>query len=280
MCPRLQPVTYRRWRLIYIAVVSLLVILSGTATPPCVHAAPASAVSSSSIINDDSDVRAALAAEARFDSKAALEAFLRADRVHPNDAFILEKISRQYSDLTIDTSDPAEKKQLCTNALTYALRAVEIRPDDPVAVLSLAVCYGKLGMYTNVRTRIEYSRLVLRHAEHALSLNPDYDYAHHVLGRWHYEVASLGAGTRFLVKLVYGGLPPASTAEGVRHLRRAVELSPSLPSHQIELGFALLADGQTQAARKTFEHALTLPVQEKHDTEARERARAALANLD
>src|SRR6186713_2697283 len=52
----------------------------------------------------------ALAAEARFDSAAALDAFLRADRAHPNNAFILRKISRQYSDLTIDTPDEAEKK--------------------------------------------------------------------------------------------------------------------------------------------------------------------------
>lgn len=224
-------------------------------------------------------LRDALAAEARFDSKTALDLFLRLDAARPNDPLILQKLSRQYSDLTLDAPDVAEKKRLCTAALTYAQRAVALRPTDPVNVLSLAICYGKLATYADTRTKLEYSRHVREHAERALALDPAYDYAHHVLGRWHYEVASLGAATRFIVKLIYGGLPNASTAEAVRLLTRATELSPQLPSHRVELGFALLADGQRAAAKTAFEQALALPQQEKYDDEARRRARTALEKL-
>jgi len=224
-------------------------------------------------------LRDALAAEARFDSKTALDLFLRLDAARPNDPLILQKLSRQYSDLTLDAPDVAEKKRLCTAALTYAQRAVALRPTDPVNVLSLAICYGKLATYADTRTKLEYSRHVREHAERALALDPAYDYAHHVLGRWHYEVASLGAATRFIVKLIYGGLPNASTAEAVRLLTRATELSPQLPSHRVELGFALLADGQRAAAKTAFEQALALPQKEKYDDEARRRARTALEKL-
>jgi tetratricopeptide (TPR) repeat protein len=227
----------------------------------------------------DSLVRDALAAEARFDSKVALDLFLRADAARPNDPLILQKLSRQYSDLTLDAPDVAEKKRLCTEALACAQRAVALRPSDPVNVLSLAICYGKLATYADTRTKLEYSRHVREHAEQALALDPAYDYAHHVLGRWHYEVATLGLATRFIVKLVYGGLPNASTDEAVRHLTRATELSPQLPSHRVELGFALLADGQRDAAKQAFTHALAMPKQEKYDDEAFARARAALEKL-
>jgi len=44
----------------------------------------------------------------------------------------------------------------------------------------------------------------------------------------------------------------------------------------VELGLALLADGQRDAARATLTHALTLPKTEKYDAEAFARARAAL----
>lgn len=241
---------------------------------------PAAANPASSAAPDTAALlRDALTAEARFDSKAALELFLRLDSARPDDPLILQKLSRQYSDLTLDTSDVAEKKRLCTAALTYAQRAVALRPTDPINVLSLAICYGKLGLYSDTRTKIEYSRHVREHAERALALDQRYDYAHHVLGRWHYEVATLGAATRFIVKLIYGGLPQASTAEAVRHLTRATELAPQLPSHRVELGFALLADGQRDLAEKTFEQALALPKCEKYDDEARARARAALEKL-
>jgi tetratricopeptide (TPR) repeat protein len=221
----------------------------------------------------------ALEAERRLDSKTALELFLQAEPAWPKEPWLLQKISRQYSDLVIDTPDPAEKKRLCVAALDYARRAAALQPDNAVNQLSLAISYGKLGMYSDVRTRIEYSRLVREHAERALALNPDYDYAHHVLGRWNYEVASLGAGTRFIVKLIYGGLPPASIAEALRHLRRAVELSPRDPSHRVELGFALLAGDQPEAARTAFEAALQLPPQQKFDREELQRARDALRTL-
>jgi peptide/nickel transport system ATP-binding protein len=74
------------------------------------------------------------------------------------------------------------------------------------------------------------------------------------------------------VRLVYGSLPDASTAEAVRFLQRAAELAPHLPAHRVELGFAQLADRQRDAAKLTFEQALTKPQREKYDEEARQRA--------
>ena len=227
----------------------------------------------------DAVLQDALAAEARFDARAALALFRQADALRPNDAAILQKISKQYSDASADTSNPVEKQRLCTQALAYARRAVALEPRNVVNVLSLAICYGKLATYADTRTKFEYSRYVKQYAEQALALNPDHAYAHHVLGRWNYEVASLGFGTRFLVRVIHGGLPDASTAEAVRQLRRATELSPAFPSHRVELGFALLADGQRDAARQAFEQALTMPRREKYDEEAWARARAALAGL-
>jgi len=218
----------------------------------------------------------AQAAETRFDSKSALVLLLQADAAQPNDPAILQKIARQYSDSTLDTTDLAEQKKLCALALTYAQRAYALAPKQPLNVLSLAICYAKIGFYADNKTKITNSRLVKDYALEALALDPDYGYAHHVLGQWHHEVASIGATTRFFVRLIYGGLPAASTAEGVQHLRRAVALDPQNPSHQAELGFALRSDGQTEAAQQAFTRALELPPREKHDLESLDRVRAAL----
>jgi tetratricopeptide (TPR) repeat protein len=246
----------------------------------CIFAFALAAASTASFAADaDQLVRDALAAEAKFDSKTALELFHKADAARPDDPAILQKIARQYSDLTFDLTDPAEQRRYCEKALAYAQRACALAPKDPVNVLSLGICYAKIGFYSDTRTKIANSRLVKDYAEQALALDPNYSYAHHVIGQWHYEVASLGAATRFIVKLVYGGLPAASTAEGVKHLRRAVELSPELPAHHVELGLALLADGQREAAQKELEHALAMPKREKYDEESWRRAREALAKL-
>lgn len=227
----------------------------------------------------DSLLSDALAAEARLDSRRALELLLEAERARPDDAFILRRIARQYSDLTVELPDAESRKESVERALDYSERAVALDPANPEGVLSLAVCYGKLALYGNTREKVELSRLVRIKAERALALDAGYSWAHHLLGRWHYEVSELGSVARFVVRLIYGGLPDASTADAVRHLERAVQLAPNQLQHRLELGFAYLAHGDREKARAAFETGLAMPSREKHDEPAKQRAREALAKL-
>ena len=137
----------------------------------------------------------ARAAEAKLDSRRALELYLAADQAKPNDPAILQKIARQYSDSTLDTADLVEQKKLCDLALSYAKRAHALAPKNAVNVLSLAICYAKIGFYADNKTKIANSRLVKDYAVAALALDPDYSYAHHVLGQWHHEVSSSASST-------------------------------------------------------------------------------------
>jgi len=221
----------------------------------------------------------ALAAEARLDSARALELFLAAEKERPNDAFVLQKIARQYSDLVVDQPDDDARRRYAASALAYAERAAALAPGDAVNVLSLAVARGKLAVYSGTREKVRLSRLIKEDAERALALDPNYAWAHHVLGRWHYEVNELGATARFLVKLFYGGLPPAKVSEAVSHLERAVALEPTELNHWLELGFAHAAAGQRDQARVAWERGLAMPLRGKHDAPAQDRARAALEQL-
>lgn len=224
-------------------------------------------------------IREALVAETKHDSRRALELLLAAEQDRPNDAFVLQKIAQQYSDLTLDLSNRMEMKRHAETALRYAQRAATIDPSNAVNVLSVAVCYGKLASYSDTRLKIEYSRRVREETQRAIALNPRYAWAHHLLGRWHHEVAALGGATKWFVRVVHGGLPPASTAEAVSHLLRATELEPDELSHRLELGFAYMADRQFQKARTEFARGLAMPSIRKHDAFAKDRARQALAGM-
>lgn len=226
-----------------------------------------------------SPLEQALAAEAHLDSARALELFYAADRAAPNDAFILQKIARQYSDLVVDQPDRATKKRFAETALAYAQRAVALAPEDPVNVLSLAICHGKLAVHSDTRAKVKYSRLIKEGAGRALALDPNYAWAHHVLGRWHYEVADLGATARFFVRLFYGGLPDASVERAIEHLERAVALEPDELNHHLELGFAYSAAGRIADARAKWERGLAMPTRAKHDESSKQRAREALIRL-
>lgn len=222
----------------------------------------------------------ALATEAKLDSARALVLFQQADAAKPGDAFILQKIAKQYSDLVPAQTTKEAKKEYATRGLEYARRSFELEPTNAVYALSLAICHGHLALVSDARAKVEYSRLIKEEAERSLQLDPDYAWAHHVLGRWHYGMAELGVTARWVARMLYGGLPPASLDEGVAHLQRATELDPGELNHWIELGFAYAAAGRTDEARAAWRRGLAMPDRTNHDPGAKRRTREALAAIE
>lgn len=220
---------------------------------------------------------AARAAEADFRPDLALTHYLAAAELRPEDPLILQKVAQQFSDATHLLTDRAAMKRYAEQALAYSERAVALDPTNPVNVLSVAISYGKLALFSDTRAKLAHSRRLKEETERALALDPDYAWAHHVLGRWHYEVATLGGGTKFFVKLIYGGLPPASLEKAVEHLQRAVALDPDNLIHHLELGFAHWAAGDRDRARVHFISGLAMRETTINDAAAKTRAARALA---
>lgn len=218
-------------------------------------------------------------ADRAFDAPRALERYLAAEKAGPPEAALLQKIARQYSDLASEQPTREAQHSYAQRALEYSQRAVELDPRNAVYVLSVAISYGKLALASDTRDKVRYSRLVRDEAERALALDPRYAWAHHVLARWHLEVAKLGGASRAVVRLFYGGLPAASVAEAIRHLERAAEMEPSELQHHLELGFAYEAGGDPNKARAAFEKGLAIPSHARIDEPAKKRAREALARL-
>ncbi len=224
-------------------------------------------------------LRAAEAAERAFDARRALELYLEAEKAGASDAAVLQRIARHYSDLSSEQPTRELQRDYAQRALAYSQRAVELDSRNAVYVLSVAISYGKLAIASTTREKVRYSRLVRDEAERALRLDPRYAWAHHILARWHLEVAKLGGASRAVVGLFYGGLPAASVSDAVNHLESAIELEPDELQHYLELGFAYIAAGDAAKARAAFEKGLALPSRARIDDPAKARAREALARL-
>lgn len=187
-------------------------------------------------------------------TKAALELFLQAEPLAPDDVQLLLRICRQYSDLVDESDSKADGEK----SLDYAKRALALDPKSAKAHLSLAVAYGKLTDYVGNKTKLEYSRILKEETEKSIALDPKDDFAWYVLGRWHYGVANVNGVLKVLARVVYGGMPPASNEKAVECLEKSVKLAPKELSHHSALARAYTAVGKNDDAKKEWRTVLTL----------------------
>lgn len=217
--------------------------------------------------------------EAAGDTRKALQAYSKAYQLDPANADYMVKIAKQYGDLMTELNDPAQKKQAAAQSLAFSRQAVKVAPNQSDSHLALALSLGKMTEFMGNRDKIKNSREIKSEAELALRLNSKSDYAHHLLGRWHQEIAGMGGATRALAKLVYGGIPQGSYQAALQHFEAARKLRPDRLLHQIEYGRTLALMGQDALAETELNKGLAMPNKDKDDPEAKARGLKSLQGL-
>jgi tetratricopeptide (TPR) repeat protein len=215
----------------------------------------------------------------KLQNDRALEFYLPAEKLSPNDPVLLVKIARQHALRMAGLPKVADKIASGRTALRYAERAVALAPNDCDPHLSVAICWGKLSPYLGNQEKVAASRKIKDSANRAVKLDPKNDYAWHLLGRWHQALANMGTTTRTLARLIYGELPAASNEEAVACFKKALAIQPKRLIHSIELGRTYAMMGREEDARKWIRQGLAMPNKEKDDPETKQRGQATLNSI-
>jgi tetratricopeptide (TPR) repeat protein len=215
----------------------------------------------------------------RLNATEALKYYLPAEKLDPDNAHLLVRISREYRHLMSDATTKDEKCRLGCTALDYSRRAVALAPNDSETQLAVAITYGKILPLVGNKEKIENSRLIKAAAEKVIKLDPQNDLGWHVLGRWNVVLAEVGGVKRALAQVVYGKLPPATNEEAVRCFEKAISLNPNRLMHYIELGRTYAQMDRKDDARKFINKGLGMRDTEKDDPETKQKGREILAKL-
>jgi tetratricopeptide (TPR) repeat protein len=203
----------------------------------------------------------------RLQAKEALEFFLPAEKLEPNNAQLLVRIARQYRHLMSDTSSKKEKLRLGHISLGFAQRAATLAPKNAEAQLSPAISYGKMLPFMGSKDQVDASPKIKEAVDRTLQLNPKSDTAWHILGRWNRVLADISPLKRLLAGALYGNLPVTTHEAAEKCLLKAIALNPNRVMHHIELGRIYAAMGRKDEARKVVEKGLSMPNKEKDDPE-------------
>ena len=220
-------------------------------------------------------------AERRLDPRAALACYQEALALQPADAAHLCRVAKQWSDLTYEPGAlPAAIADVNARAAACADRAIKLAPEWSGGHVASCVSRGRLALFSDNRTKVRLAAEARAAAVTALALDPGNDLAHHLMGRWHYEMAGINFVVRSLVKLLYGAaLPPGTYADALERFDSAVALAPARLIHRVERGRALLKLGRRDEAAAELEAGLACDVEDVNAALERADAEALLKRL-
>lgn len=214
-----------------------------------------------------------------FQPAKALEFYLLAEKLTPDDPDLLVRMARQYRHLMTDIDD--KKKQIVygEKSIAYARRAAQLAPGDSEAQLSPAISYGKMLPLLGPKEQVRYSPLIKEAVDRALAIDPRNDTAWNILGRWQRALADVSGVKRVMAGALFGGLPKTRIEDAEKALQHAIQLNPNRVMHRVELGRVYAQMGRKAEARQELERGLALPNREHDDPAAKKTARETLRQL-
>jgi tetratricopeptide (TPR) repeat protein len=229
-------------------------------------------------------IKAGDEAYARFDDQKALEHYLEAVKLEPQNYEALWKASRAYVDIA-DVIPATEKDakqhqmKLYTDGTAYAQKAILANPNDTWGHFQFAAALGKKLLMLGKKEQVDGSKQIKAEIDRAIALDPTNDLAYHALGRWHRRMAEIGGVSRLLGNMFLGGVPKGSFQESEKYLKKASEMKPEYVNHHLELGLTYVSLKKYDLAAQEFQKAIDLPKTTSKDDVLKAQAQAELAKI-
>ncbi len=206
-----------------------------------------------------------------FKDQEALDTYLKADKLFPNNWEVYWRISRSYVDVGEHLPDKTseqkdEQEKMYKKSLEYADKAVKLAPGEAIAYVRRAIANGRIALFEGVFSAIGTVKDVKADCEKAIQLGNGGNYvqalAHYVFGRTHLKVCE----KPYLVRLPLG-LGWGDTEEAVRLLETAVKLKPNFRMFLYELAKAYVEEDEYDKARETLKKVEKAPVADEDDNQ-------------
>lgn len=206
---------------------------------------------------------------AEFNHQKALDNYIQADKLSPNNWDVLWRISRAYVDLGEKMPDKTseqkdEQEKTYKKALEYADRSVKLGADQAITYIRRAIANGRIALFEGIFSAIGSVNDVKDDCEKAIQLGNGGNYvqalAHYVLGRGHLKVCEKA----YLIRLPLG-LGWGDTEEAVRLLETAVKLKPNFRMFLFELAKAYVEEDEYDKAKETLKKVEKAPIVDEDD---------------
>ncbi|XP_067097584.1 regulator of microtubule dynamics protein 3 [Osmerus mordax] len=177
-----------------------------------------------------------------------------------NSGEFLWRLARAYSDMCDATEDKQERKSYAEQGREEAEVALKKNGLNAECHKWFAVLTGLTSQYEGMHGKLKSSHILKEHLDRAIALRDDDPLCFYLLGRWCYEVSSLGWLEKKAAAALYERPPTSTLHEALENFLKAEELNPGF-SKTVRLYIAKCHNelGNGSEARNWARLALNMP---------------------
>lgn len=222
-------------------------------------------------------------AQKEFNNEAALDKFLKAEKLSPNNWEVLWRVSRTYVDIgehMPSGTDAQKQAQLAKyqESFNYANRAVKAGSDKSVTYLRRAIANGRIALFRGVFTAIGLVNDVKTDVEKAIQLGNGgaeiQAACHYILGRTHAKICEKPYLVRLPLGIGWGDMEVA-----LKSFQKAIELRPQFRMYRLDYAKALIDEDDFGRAREQLNKIPAIPVSDEDDQNFAREAKALLEKI-
>ena len=221
---------------------------------------------------------------AKYNNKAALTVYQKADAQFPNNSEVYWRISRAYVDIgehmPVNTGVEEDAQfAMYEKALSYADQAVKLDSTKSVNFIRRAIANGRIALFKGVFSVAGVVNQVKADCEKAIKLGNGgaviQSLSHYILARTHAKISEKWAPARSVLGLGWADLEIA-----LKEYQKAVDLRPNFIMFYLDYAKANIEDDEYDKARSLLNKALASPIQDEDDNAKLDETKKLLKEIE
>lgn len=217
--------------------------------------------------------------EKKFDNYKALEKYLEAYKIAPQNYDVLIRLSKVYVDigehLPTRTKEEKQKQlEMYEKAKQYADLAIQVNPNGSMGYTRRAIALGRIALFKGVWESVEIVKKIKEDAEKAIQLDPNNSAAYYVLARTHAKLCE--KPKLFRTPL---GLGWANYDDAIKNFEKAISLRPTFIMFRLDAAKTYIEVKNYKKAKEHLTKIAELPTEDEDDPIFRQEAKELLEKI-
>lgn len=224
-------------------------------------------------------VEEAKALERQYNTAQAILKYEQAIKEQPNQLNVIVRLIEIYCFELSDTKEEDKKREQLNKAKQLLLLAKSIDSTSADYLYSQTTYLGKLIEVSPVKEKAQITKSIKQLLDEALAKEPNHVKSIYALAKWNQEVASLNPAVKAAMKVIFGGLPPASIDDAIELHQKARKLNPGYLANNYELALLLKKTNKPSQAIELLQTQMKLPTKTKEELEIKNLSKLLLHSL-